>query len=276
MQNAVPQRPVGTVGQTNHFLQTSDCRMPATVDKSEQRIRQMFGEIAVRYDFLNHFLSGGTDVYWRWRTVRAAAPQGTAPILDVCSGTGDLALAYRKRTRGAIPVIGADFTHEMLLLADQKSEAARQTAANSGQPFVFLQADTQELPFADNLFQIVCVAFGLRNVTDTARGLREMIRVCQPGGRVVVLEFSLPGNPLLRWAYGWYFRNILPRLGQWLARNRQQAYNYLPESVSGFPYGQALADLMQDCGLETVTFRPLTFGIATLYIGQKGSVKLDH
>ena len=237
-----------------------------SVDKSETRIRRMFGEISPRYDFLNHFLSGGTDYYWRWRTIRLAAPRGTAPILDVCTGTGDLAIAYWNRTSGSVPVIGADFTGEMLAIADTKTVRQR---TDAGLPFVFLQADTQQLPFSADQFQIVCVAFGLRNVTDTRRGLREMIRVCQPGGRVVVLEFSMPGNPVIRALYAWYFRNILPRIGQLLGRNRFQAYDYLPASVSEFPYGQALADLMLECGLRTVTFKPLTFGIATVYIGEK-------
>ncbi len=242
---------------------------PPTVDKSEQRIRQMFGEISPRYDFLNHFLSGGTDWYWRWRTVRAAAPRGDAPILDVCTGTGDLALAYWKKGRGAIPVIGADFTGEMLVIADRKGARSQAAGKANGVPLVFLQADTQRLPFADGQFQIVSVAFGLRNVTDTAKGLTEMIRVCRPGGRVVVLEFSLPGNPLLRGLYTWYFRNVLPRIGQLLARNSQEAYAYLPASVGEFPYGEKLASLMKTCGLSTVTYKPLTFGIATLYIGEK-------
>src|SRR5207249_5002433 len=136
-------------------------------------------------------------------------------------------------------------------------------------PLVFVQADTLRLPFADDTFQIVCVAFGLRNVTDTARGLREMVRVCQPGGRVVVLEFSLPANRILRAIYGWYFRNILPRVGQIISRSNQQAYNYLPASVGEFPYGEKLAALMKDCGLHSVNHTPLTFGVATLYIGEK-------
>lgn len=242
---------------------------PPPVDKSERRIQRMFGEISPRYDFLNHFLSGGTDWYWRWRTVRAVPPIDGAPILDVCSGTGDLALAYWKKSRGRSPIIGADFTHEMLTIAARKAATPEAQARRTGTPFGFVQADTQALPFPDDTFQIVSVAFGLRNVTDTARGLREMIRVCRPGGKVVVLEFSLPGNPLFRAAYLWYFRNILPRLGQLLSRNSQQAYDYLPSSVSEFPYGQALADLMQTCGLAKVTFTPLTFGIATLYEGQK-------
>lgn len=247
----------------------SAATIPPPVDKSERRIRQMFGEISPRYDFLNHFLSGGTDWYWRWRTVRAAPPQGEAPILDVCSGTGDLAVAYWKAGAGAVEVVGADFTREMLAIADQKTGSLRQTTSAGRTPLLFLQADTQQLPFADNMFQIVSVAFGLRNVTDTARGLREMVRVCRPGGRVVVLEFSLPSNRVLRSVYCWYFKNVLPRIGQLLARNSFQAYNYLPSSVSEFPYGEQLAAIMRDCGLRSVSHTPLTFGVATLYIGEK-------
>src|SRR5436190_945328 len=138
---------------------------PPPVDKSEARIRQMFGEISPRYDFLNHFLSGGTDWYWRWRTVRAAAPRGNTPILDVCTGTGDLALAYWKKGRGAVPVVGADFTGEMLVIADRKAAKPQADGKAHGVPMVFLQADTQRLPFADEQFQIVSVAFGLRTVT---------------------------------------------------------------------------------------------------------------
>ena len=229
----------------------------------------MFGEISPRYDFLNHFLSGGTDWYWRWKTVRAAAPQGDSPILDVCTGTGDLALAYWKKGRKQISVVGADFTGEMLVIAHEKFDKVRSRPNNENAPVEFIQADTQELPFPDDMFQIVSVAFGLRNVTNTARGLSEMIRVCRPGGRVVVLEFSMPQNRILKGIYGWYFRNVLPRLGQLLCRNSQQAYNYLPSSVSEFPYGERLAALMKDCGLKTVKYIPLTFGVATLYIGEK-------
>ena len=242
-----------------------------TIDKSERRIRKMFGEISPRYDLLNHLLSCGVDVYWRWRTVRTVPPEGDAPILDVCSGTADLALAYRNRCGGSAPVIGTDFSHEMLVLARQKFRrrvkggSARQDLTETA----FVEADTQELPFQDDHFQIVSVAFGLRNVTDTERGLREMARVCQPNGTVVVLEFSLPENPWIRYTYQWYFRHILPRIGQLLARNRQHAYHYLPQSVSEFPQGAQLAAIMERCGLTAVKWKPLTFGIATLYWGKK-------
>ena len=245
------------------------------VDKSGTRVRDMFGQIAPRYDFMNHFLSGGVDYYWRWYTVRKASPEGTAPILDVCSGTGDLAIAYRRHAGNGVTVIGSDFTRPMLPIADTKSQAERKRAVEpGGAPFVFLQADTQTLPFASDAFQIVSVAFGLRNVTDTDRGLAEMTRVCQPGGHVAVLEFSQPTWQPFRAAYGWYFRNVLPRIGQALSKNRQDAYNYLPESVGQFPCGEALAEKMRAAGLRDVWFEPLTFGIATLYVGTKGKASV--
>lgn len=230
----------------------------------------MFGEIAGRYDLLNHLLSGGTDYYWRWRTVRKVPPRGAAPILDVCTGTGDLALAYWKRGHGKTRVVGSDFTHQMLIKAREKA-AQVVTRAAVAQPaeLEFVEADTQQLPFDDNQFQLVTVAFGLRNVTDTRRGLKEMYRVCQPGGRVAVLEFSLPRNWLFRNIYLWYFRNVLPIIGQLVSRNRQMAYNYLPQSVAEFPQGEALAAIMRECGLSEVSWTPMTFGIATLYLAHK-------
>ncbi len=223
----------------------------------------MFGEIAGRYDFLNHLLSAGVDKYWRWRTVRQAPVIGTAPILDLCTGTGDLAIAYQRAGRGQAQVIGADFCHPMLVIGRKKGESLPGTRPR------FVEADAQSLPFPSDMFQIVSVAFGLRNVADTDQGLREMTRVCQPGGKVVVLEFSMPTWQPFRALYGWYFRNVLPRIGQLLARNKREAYNYLPISVGEFPMGEALAAKLRAAGLRDVRFHPLTFGVATLYIGQK-------
>lgn len=248
--------------------------VPQPVDKSGERVRRMFGEISSRYDLMNHVLSGGVDYYWRWRTVRLVSPRGTEPILDVCTGTGDLALTYWKRAGGKAPVFGSDFTHEMLVIAREKRERMFRGSTPSA-PLEFLEADTQQLPFADDTFQIVSVAFGLRNVSDTRAGLREMLRVCRPGGRVAVLEFATPTLPLVRGFYLWYFKNILPLIGQLFARNQQSAYNYLPQSVSEFPQGKALATIMEECGLTQVTWKPLTFGIATLYWGTKSAGKSD-
>jgi demethylmenaquinone methyltransferase/2-methoxy-6-polyprenyl-1,4-benzoquinol methylase len=234
-----------------------------TVDKSGDRVRKMFGEIAPNYDRMNRVLSMNTDVYWRWRTVQIVQPQGNSPIMDCCSGTGDLAFAWERAAKYNAPVIAADFTPEMLAIGVQK----KQKRARSQVEFVV--ADTQALPFADNQFQIVSAAFGLRNVADTDQGLREMTRVCQPGGRVVILEFSTPRRQPIRGAYNWYFRNILPRIGQAMAKNNSDAYNYLPSSVGEFPSYEQLTARMQQAGLQTTVFYPLTFGIATLYVGVK-------
>jgi len=235
-----------------------------TVDKSASRIQQMFGEIAGRYDLLNRLLSLGIDRWWRRRTVRLVPPQGEPPILDVCTGTADLALDYWRAGRGQTPVVGADFTHPMLCVGQEK---VRRAGAQGQVRLV--EADAQQLPFADDMFQIVCVAFGLRNVSDTDRGLREMTRVCRPGGRVAVLEFAMPRRWPLRPMYGWYFRHVLPRLGQALARNRQSAYHYLPTSVGEFPQNEALVQRMQDAGLREVRYHRFTAGIAVLYVGVK-------
>jgi demethylmenaquinone methyltransferase/2-methoxy-6-polyprenyl-1,4-benzoquinol methylase len=236
---------------------------PSTVDKSNDRVRRMFGEIAPRYDRMNHLLSMQADRYWRWRTVRFVPPRGDRPILDICTGTGDLAIAYHRASQGRVPIVGIDFCHEMLERAREKI-ARRQLGG-----MTFIEADAQSLPLPSGTFQIVCVAFGLRNVADTDRGLAEMARVCAPGGRVTVLEFTTPRRQPFKAAYGWYFRNVLPRIGQLLARNSFEAYNYLPESVGEFPQYEALAERMEAAGLCNVRFHPLTFGVATLYVGER-------
>jgi demethylmenaquinone methyltransferase/2-methoxy-6-polyprenyl-1,4-benzoquinol methylase len=241
------------------------------VDKSEARVRRMFGEIAGRYDLLNHLLSMGVDRYWRWRTVRRVPPRGEAPLLDLCTGTGDLALAYFKRCRGRAPIVAADFCPEMLAIGRQKG----QRAGTNGR-LNFIEADAQQLPFPDDHFQIVSVAFGLRNVTDTDRGLREMVRVLQPGGRLAVLEFSLPTRQPIRGLYNWYFKHVLPRIGQAVSRNHSAAYNYLPASVGEFPSGERLAEKMRAAGLAQVEYTPLTFGVATLYVGIKADASVGN
>lgn len=235
-----------------------------TLDKSTARIQEMFGAIAGRYDFLNRLLSLGIDRSWRRKTVKLVPPEGDGPILDVCTGTADLALAYWKASKGNSPVVGTDFCQPMLAIGREKCRRA----GALGQ-VTLVEADTLRLPFSDNTFQIVSVAFGLRNVADTDAGLREMVRVCRLGGCVAVLEFSTPTAWPLGAVYGWYFRNVLPRIGQALARNTQAAYNYLPQSVGRFPQGEALAERMRAAGLGDVKWRAMTFGVATLYWGKK-------
>jgi len=234
-----------------------------SVDKSGSRIRQMFGEIAGRYDLLNHLLSLGIDRRWRRRTTRLAPPE-EGPVLDVCTGTGDLALAYWRAGRKQICVVGADFCRPMLAVGLRKSRRRR-----ADRRVRFVEADAQRLPFADESFEVVSVAFGLRNVAHPDRGLEEMARVCRRGGRVAVLEFSLPRAWPLGGLYRFYFRHVLPRVGQMLARNRQSAYNYLPQSVGEFPQDESLAAMMRAAGLGTIEYRRFTLGIATLYVGIK-------
>lgn len=226
----------------------------------------MFDQIAPWYDFLNHALSLNVDRLWRRATTRLAPPDYTAPspILDLCTGTGDLALAYDRAARGQVPIIGADFAPEMLQRAQRKA-----AARGAAERIRFIQADAQCLPFPDDTFQLVTVSFGLRNVTDLDRGLSEIVRVAQRGGRVAILEFTRPRHRIIGSIYTGYFRQVLPRIGQLLSRSPENAYRYLPESVLRFPEYEALAERMRSQGLVDVRFRPLTFGIATLYQGRK-------
>ena len=235
------------------------------VDKSGARVKEMFRQIAPRYDAMNHLLSLSIDRYWRRQAVKRLRISGDDPILDTCTGTGDLALAIARGTSASVRVVGSDFCRAMLEIAQDKKTSHHDTTGR----VQFLEADSQSLPFADNVFQGVTVAFGLRNVADTDLGLREMTRVCLPGGQVMVLEFSRPSLFGLRQLYGFYFRSVLPRVGQCFARNNKSAYQYLPESVGQFPDGQALADRMTAAGLIDVRFTPLTFGVATIYEGTK-------
>ncbi len=224
----------------------------------------MFNHIAPSYDFLNHLLSLNVDHYWRWRTTRLVPPQGSEPILDLCTGTGDLALAYDRAAKGTVPIVGADFCHEMLVLAEAKAAKIK-----ASRRIRFLEADAQCLPFPDNHFQISCVAFGLRNVTDTDKGIAEMVRVTRAGGKVAILEFSQPRGWLFSRFYRFYFRHVLPLIGQAISRSKDNAYRYLPQSVLEFPDGDALAEKLRKHGLMDVAWHPLTFGIATLYVGTK-------
>lgn len=233
------------------------------VDKSGERVRQMFGQIAGQYDFLNHLLSAGVDHGWRRRVVRQVRPVGRWPILDICTGTGDLALAYWRASRTMVPIVGVDFCRPMLQQAQAKCRRLKAQSVH------LVEADATALPFPADLFQIVCVAFGLRNIQDPQQALREMVRVCRPEGHVVILEFSMPRPSLLRRLYGWYFRWILPKIGQAIAPNQFEAYHYLPTSVGEFPPEYFWTERMLAAGLHQVNALPLTFGIATLYLGQK-------
>ncbi len=234
------------------------------MDKTGDRVRGMFAEIAPRYDLANRMLSGGIDVLWRRTTVRRAPPPTTGGVLDVCCGTGDLALAYATQAGPDVKIVASDFCRPML-------DRGAEKGARAGRRIEWVEADAMALPFPDATFDLVTVAFGLRNIADTNRGLAEMARVTKPGGRLAILEFSLPRARLIRHGYLWYFRNVLPRLGNALARNRSDAYSYLNQSVEEFPSGERLAAVVRTAGYDAVTMLPLTFGIATLTIATRSA-----
>jgi demethylmenaquinone methyltransferase/2-methoxy-6-polyprenyl-1,4-benzoquinol methylase len=237
---------------------------PKTVDKSGRRVRSMFASIAGKYDLLNHLLSLNIDKFWRNFTTRTVPPQAGVPVLDCCTGTADLALAYHKVGGGKSPVVGSDFCHEMLVIGNRKL-----AKAHAEKSVTLIEGDTQRLPLPDNTFGVVTVAFGLRNVADTVQGIDEMIRVARPGGKVAILEFSRPRGAILGRLYLTFFKHVLPKVGQTVAPNSYDAYSYLPASVLEFPDGQAMLDLLGSRGLTDLHEYPLTFGIATLYVGTK-------
>lgn len=224
-------------------------------------VQAMFAGIAHRYDFLNHFLSASVDRYWRRiavRQVRALAGQPSR-CLDLCTGTGDLALALHRDL--GCEVIASDFCHPMLTRAGVKT---------NGRAIRIVEADALTLPFDDDSFDVVTVAFGLRNLESPYRGLQEMHRVLRPGGAMVILEFSKPVVPVLRHVFNFYFRNILPKMGAVISGSGN-AYQYLPDSVQKFPAQAELAELIQEAGFEKVGYRDLSGGIAALHWGICGS-----
>jgi demethylmenaquinone methyltransferase / 2-methoxy-6-polyprenyl-1,4-benzoquinol methylase len=237
-----------------------------------QYVRTMFGEIAPRYDLLNHLLSLSMDRLWRWRTARrfrSILQRPDAQVIDLCCGTGDLTLALERRARPAgspAParprrILGADFAQPMLVRATAKAARAR-----SGTKY--LAADSLSLPFADASFDLVTAAFGFRNLANYQHGLEEIARVLKPGGELGILEFSAPRWWPMAPLYRYYFRRILPRIGGKISGS-VGAYEYLPGSVAKFPGPEELAKWMQHAGFVDVKFETWTGGIVALHRGQR-------
>jgi demethylmenaquinone methyltransferase/2-methoxy-6-polyprenyl-1,4-benzoquinol methylase len=233
------------------------------VSKSAPKIAGMFDAIAGRYDFLNHFLSAGTDRRWRRQAVRSLALKGSERVLDLCTGTADLAIALRTSQPGAARVVGVDFSAAMLAVGLDK--VRRRGLVDRIQ---VLRADATRVPLPDGSIDAVTVAFGIRNVDDTAAACREMVRVLVPGGRLAILEFAVPTSRLFRAVYMWYFRHVLPRLGRLISRH-EMAYEYLPASVGAFASPADFAAALRRAGFVEVTAQPLTFGSVVLYNARK-------
>lgn len=222
----------------------------------------MFGNIAGRYDLLNHLLSFNLDKRWRARTVSKVAPildDPNARVLDLCCGTGDVMLALEQR-RGA-PVLGADFCHPMLV------EARRKTAARGMHSPVF-EGDAMQLPIAGGQLDLITTAFGFRNLANYETGLIELARVLKPGGTLAILEFSQPDNRLFAALYDWFSTTLLPFVGGLISGSRD-AYSYLPQSIRKFPDAAGLADKMRKAGFKDVEVTRMTFGTVALHLARK-------
>jgi demethylmenaquinone methyltransferase / 2-methoxy-6-polyprenyl-1,4-benzoquinol methylase len=235
-----------------------------STSKEPVRIAGMFDAIARHYDTLNHLLSAGFDRRWRRRAVRELGLTGRERVLDVCTGTADLAIEAATAASGqAGDVLGVDFAGEMLRLGLDKVRRAGLAARVH-----LARGDAMRLPCADGTFDAAMVAFGIRNVVEPRRALAEFHRVLRPGGTLAVLEFGMPRVPGLRAAYGWYFRFVLPRIGRMIS-SHSDAYAYLPASVAAFPSEDAFADWLRAAGFGHVRCIPLTVGVVYLYLGRK-------
>lgn len=229
------------------------------IDKAPARVAGMFDAIAARYDFLNHLLSAGMDRGWRVRAIRSLQLSGNDAVLDVCTGTADVAMAAVARPGGARRVVGVDFSGEMLRLGAEKVRAAGLAGR-----VCLARGDATRLPVATGSVDAATVAFGIRNVEAPEQALAEMHRVLRPGGRVAILEFSIPRSALVRVFYLPYFRFVLPRIGQ-LVSGHGTAYSYLPASVGAFVPPEAMKRMLAACGFRDVQARQLTLGVVTLY-----------
>ena len=235
--------------------------------KESARIAGMFDSIAERYDFLNHLLSAGLDKRWRRQAIDVLELTGREMVLDLCTGTADLALAAATGERRAKQVIGIDFSAAMLQIGKEK--VRRPGPEGPGAPITLIRGDAMRIPLRDETVDATTIGFGIRNVEQPAAAWREIARVLRSGGTLVILEFSLPRAAALRSFYLWYFRKILPLVGRLISKH-PSAYTYLPESVEAFPSPDAFVQQLRDAGFGTVRAVSLTFGVVYMFVAQKG------
>jgi demethylmenaquinone methyltransferase/2-methoxy-6-polyprenyl-1,4-benzoquinol methylase len=231
-------------------------------EKPPDAIARMFDAIARRYDLLNHLLSGGADLYWRWRAIRGLGLTGRETLLDVCTGTCDVAIEALRRG-GVARAVGLDFAGEMLRHGREKLRR-RGYAGQVG----LVRGDAVRLPLCDRSIDVMTIAFGIRNVQSPAAACQEMARVLKPGGRLAVLEFSTPSLPVVRQVYLWYFKHVLPRIGR-LVSSHSDAYTYLPTSVGSFLTPASFTNVLTAAGFREIRSTPLTLGVVYLYVATK-------
>lgn len=242
------------------------------MENEKQHIGQLFDRIAGSYDSLNHLFSLNIDRRWRRRAVRKLQP--AERVLDVAIGTADLTIELLRQGK-ARQITGIDLSRQMMAIGQNKVAKfgyLTTSDADSGEqqtPCVrFDYGSAQQMPYADASFDAVTCSYGVRNFANMDEGLREMYRVLRPGGELMVLEFSYPTNPIIRWSYDLYFSHLMPRVGRLLSRDKS-AYSYLNRSVKHFPYGEAFCRHLSDAGFADIHARPMTFGITTVYYARK-------
>ncbi|WP_276363907.1 bifunctional demethylmenaquinone methyltransferase/2-methoxy-6-polyprenyl-1,4-benzoquinol methylase UbiE [Daejeonella sp. H1SJ63] len=228
----------------------------------KEQVASMFNNISGTYDFLNHFLSLGIDMIWRKMAIKELLADKPAHILDVATGTGDFAFEAIQILKPA-KIIGVDISEGMLGIADEKIRKRKMQDV-----FEVRLGDSEKLLFDQDTFDAVTVAFGVRNFEDLEKGLSDMLRVLKPGGKAVILEFSKPKVFPIKQAYNFYFKYITPTIGKLFSKD-SSAYTYLPESVAAFPDGKNFVALMEKVGFKNTKYRPLTFGICSIYTGIK-------
>lgn len=227
-------------------------------------IEKMFNDIAGDYDQLNHIMSMNVDKTWRSRAIRKIiTPDAPQKIMDLACGTGDFSIAIAKKMNPGSHVYGVDLSEGML------DVMRRKVAAGGLEDKISIQKGIGEkLEFEDGTFDLVTIAFGIRNFEDRQGSLREILRVLKPGGKIAILELSVPANPVIRWFYNLYFSKLMPLVGRWISGNGP-AYKYLPASVNNFPGKKQWMQTMQDCGFTKVTHKAFTLGLCRFYIGEK-------
>jgi len=228
-------------------------------------VRKMFDTIAPRYDLLNRLLSFGIDRRWRRFAVSCLQVSPGGRVLDIATGTCDVALEIACRTDASVQIVGEDFTQGMLVQGQKKLNLSP-----LGHRIMLVNAPCEAIPHPDCSFDAITIAFGIRNVVDREQGLREMVRVLKPEGRAVILEFSNPRSRLFRSLYHFYFRQLLPAIGGLFSQ--RSAYQYLPDSVLEFPAQEDFSAMMRAAGFGSASHTDLTFGIATVYVGDKSEV----
>jgi demethylmenaquinone methyltransferase/2-methoxy-6-polyprenyl-1,4-benzoquinol methylase len=229
----------------------------------KEQVAEMFDKIAPKYDFLNQLFSLGIHKNWRKKAIRILIPSNPEIILDVATGTGDFTIEANKRLKKATKITGVDISEGMMKFGREKLKKL-----GLDKKIELKLGDSENLPFDDNMFDAITVGFGVRNFETLEKGMAGMYRVLKPGGTLVVLEFSRPRKFPVKQFYNFYFKHIMPTVGKIFSKDKR-AYTYLPESVMAFPDGEKFIEIMKKTGFKEPVWQPLTFGIASIYVGKK-------